>query len=91
MLFVEGSGEGGGGSGGSSTGRCQPATPSHPQMKFPSVGEDSPPPPALFLWRHGVSLGGKNRLAMSDWGGTKNSSQGWAGARDGAHWVSSWM
>lgn len=40
-------------------GRCQPATPRHPQMKFPSVGEDPSHPPALFLWRHRASLGGK--------------------------------
>lgn len=59
MLFVEGSG-GEGAVGEVPPGRhFQSATPRHPQMKFPSVGEDPPHPPALFLWRHRVSLGGK--------------------------------
>lgn len=42
---------------------CQalPASPKQPQMKSPSVGEDSPPISTLpqFLWKHRTSLGGK--------------------------------
>jgi hypothetical protein len=59
--------EGGGGSGGSSTGRCQPATPSHPQMKFPSVGED-PPHPRSVPMETRSEFRRENRLEMSDTG-----------------------